>query len=325
METVRQKSVRHYPQGVAGTCAGMVSTFALYPLDLLQVRYQVHNRKDGQQYNSIRGGMRTIISQSGARGLYQGLSPALLCSGVSVGLYFYLYDWLKDWTLSKSNKKESFDTHLICGLEAGMLTSVLTNPIWLVKTRLQLQGTEAGGLRHKPYSGVSNALITIYREEGPRALYRGMVPSLMLCSQTAIQLMVYEWLRSTLCESEGSGSLGSKSPNLNSMHFLAMGAVSKAFASVLTTPTQVVKARLQKRAASGESMGLMAVVKRLWISEGFRGFTKGAITNAVRVAPGSGVMFLTYETVLKAIQGSTDAATAKREDDLHKKSTHHLA
>lgn len=86
-------------------------------------------------------------------------------------------------------------------------------------------------------------------------------------------------------------------------------------ASTVTYPLQVVKSRLQQRAESLEltSSGDFRVVKRdyggvastitkMWQHEGAAGFFKGVIPNALRVAPGSAITFLVYESVLDFFQ-----------------------
>ncbi|RXH75077.1 hypothetical protein DVH24_029798, partial [Malus domestica] len=82
--------------------------------------------------------------------------------------------------------------HLASATEAGALVSLCTNPIWLVKTRLQLQTPLH---QTRPYSGFYDALRTIIREEGWAALYKGLLPSLFLVSHGAIQFTAYEELR----------------------------------------------------------------------------------------------------------------------------------
>lgn len=61
-------------------------------------------------------------------------------------------------------------THFIV---VGIVTSTATNPIWVIKTRLQLQG--ANGLRK--YSGSVDCLLKIIRQEGVGGLYKGMSAS----------------------------------------------------------------------------------------------------------------------------------------------------
>jgi solute carrier family 25 folate transporter 32 len=70
--------------------------------------------------------------------------------------------------------------HLLSAAEAGSVVCVLTNPVWLVKTRLQLQGPAHG--THQPYTGFYDALRSILKEEGWRGLYKGLGPGLVLVS-----------------------------------------------------------------------------------------------------------------------------------------------
>lgn len=60
---------------------------------------------------------------------------------------------------------------MVAAAEAGILTLVMTNPIWVVKTRLCLQyGNDCEP--HNQYKGMIDALAKIYRAEGIRGLYR---------------------------------------------------------------------------------------------------------------------------------------------------------
>lgn len=59
---------------------------------------------------------------------------------------------------------------MIAAAEAGILTLVMTNPIWVVKTRLCLQ--YGGDTPQTRYNGMLDALAKIYRQEGVRGLYR---------------------------------------------------------------------------------------------------------------------------------------------------------
>jgi solute carrier family 25 folate transporter 32 len=96
-----------------------------------------------------------------------------------------------------------------------------------------------------------------------------------------------------------------------SLGYLTIGAISKIVASTVTYPFQVIKSRMQQpsnsieltptgdvRVVQRDYKGLLRTVQKIWHMEGIFGFFKGAIPNAVRVAPSAAVTFLVYETVM---------------------------
>lgn len=66
--------------------------------------------------------------------------------------------------------------HMVAAAQAGVLTLVMTNPIWVVKTRLCLQYDTAGVVPlakdSSKYGGMVDALSKIYKYEGIRGLYK---------------------------------------------------------------------------------------------------------------------------------------------------------
>jgi solute carrier family 25 folate transporter 32 len=128
---------------VAGSSGGIVSTLILHPLDLLKIRFAVNNGKaikDRPKYFGIKHAFKTVISQEGFKGLYKGVVPNLVGSTSSWGLYFLFYDGIKSRMKNGDpNVQLSTSSNLIASSSAGVLTLTLTNPIWVVKTRLCLQ------------------------------------------------------------------------------------------------------------------------------------------------------------------------------------------
>ncbi|KAK1296141.1 hypothetical protein QJS10_CPB15g02022 [Acorus calamus] len=134
----------------------------------------------------------SVRGSKGFRGLYAGFYPAVFGSTVSWGLYFFFYNRAKQRYSKHSGEELSPGLHLASAAEGGALVCLFTNPIWLVKTRLQLQTPLH---QNRTYSGFSDALRTILKEEGWHALYKGLGPGLLLVSHGAIQFTVYEELR----------------------------------------------------------------------------------------------------------------------------------
>ena len=189
---------------IAGITAGASSTIAFQPLDVIKTRLQVQDEVDAsrRRYAGFARGVRKIVADEGVRGLYAGTTPAVIGSAVSWGAYFTCYNAArrrygaargeggKDFELSA---RENF----YAATEAGMVTTVLTNPIWVIKTRMQLQragtlASGAGAAAEPPYSSFIDALARIAAKEGLGGLYKGLVPSLVLVSHGSIQFVAYE-------------------------------------------------------------------------------------------------------------------------------------
>ena len=90
--------------------------------------------------------------------------------------------------------KKSCKTWIILLLFLGILTLSVTNPIWVVKTRLCLPDTPSVP-SHMRYSGLRDGLYKLYTHEGLKGLYKGFVPGLFGTSHGAIQFMIYEELK----------------------------------------------------------------------------------------------------------------------------------
>ncbi|CAN1813998.1 Folate transporter 1, chloroplastic [Linum perenne] len=271
----KSESNWQWENAAAGAVAGFATVAATHPLDVVRTRFQVN---DGRlsvlpTYRNTGHAIVTIARLEGLKGLYAGMSPAVLGSTVAWGLYFLFYSRAKERYSKNKNQSLSPLYHLASAAEAGGLVCLCTNPIWLVKTRLQLQTN-----RHqsRPYSGLYDAFKTIMREEGWRALYKGLGPGLFL----------------------------------NSADYALLGASSKLSAILLTHPFQVVRARLQQRPGvdgTQRYINSFHVVKETFRFEGFRGFYKGITPTILKSLPTSAITFLVYENVLKFLKlASTD-------------------
>lgn len=324
----KQKSVEAIAPLLAGLSGGIVSTVLLYPLDLIKVRLQVNedhlSHVPGANHSrrlTARQAVRGIIRHEGFLGLYQGLTPAVAGNALSWGGYFFIYEGMKrNYAQYKYESKESnqpftsWESFVMACISGACMVG-LTNPIWLIKTRMQLQMKRTAQERNMkpPYRSTAHAFTTILREEGPMALYKGAGPALMLVSHGGIQFVVYEFLKRHFHLSRAEHIPQQPvTERLNlSAGYLTMGAISKIVASTATYPLQVIKSRLQQRSESLEltSTGDVRVVKRQYRGflgatrrilkkEGILGFFKGCIPSTIRVAPGAAVTFVVYETVM---------------------------
>ncbi|CAJ2635674.1 unnamed protein product [Trifolium pratense] len=296
-----------WENATAGAAAGFATVAVMHPLDVVRTRFQVNDGRPSHlpSYKNTAHAIFTITRTEGLRGLYAGFLPGVLGSTISWGLYFFFYDKAKQRYARSREEKLSPGLHLASAAEAGALVCLCTNPVWVVKTRLQLQTPLH---QTRPYSGLYDAFRTIMREEGFSALYRGIVPGLFLVSHGAIQFTAYEELRKTIIDLKSKRSeTQHQNPDqlLNSVDYAVLGATSKVAAILLTYPFQVIRSRLQQRPGGDgipRYMDSWHVVKQTARFESVRGFYKGITPNLLKNVPASSITFIVYENVLKLLK-----------------------
>ncbi|KAG2284665.1 hypothetical protein Bca52824_055885 [Brassica carinata] len=292
-----------WENATAGAVAGFATVAAMHPLDVVRTRFQVNDGRGLSAlptYKNTAHAVFTIARLEGLRGLYAGFFPAVIGSTLSWSLYFFFE---RD-TLEAGTMRNSPSLHLASAAEAGALVCLCTNPIWLVKTRLQLQTPLH---QTPPYSGLLDAFRTIMKEEGPRALFKGIVPGLVLVSHGAIQFTAYEELRKVIVDLKENRRKSESTPDnlLNSADYAALGGSSKVAAVLLTYPFQVIRARLQQRPSTNgipRYIDSLHVIRETARFEGLRGFYRGLTANLLKNVPASSITFIVYENVLKLLK-----------------------
>jgi len=174
--------------------------------------------------------MRVILHEEGVRSFWKGISPTLLGLLATWGFYFPCYEEMKR-ILGKRDGYSSdvVSVNMCSAVVAGAGSAMITAPIWLVRTRLQIQGDASGQLT-KPYKGVLDAFVRIPREEGLRHLWNGLGPSLIGLVHVGVQLPLYEKLKQLFTEHQS----GKKEASV--MELMAASSLSKIVASCVAYP-----------------------------------------------------------------------------------------
>lgn len=282
---------------MAGLAGGSLATLTLHPLDLLKTRQSVHgngaDKKARETYSSLGRAVRTIVAQEGGlRGLYAGVGANVLVSGSSWGIYFTSYGAIKNVLVggaASSGRPLRTSEQIIAAFGAGTVTTLLSNPLSVVRTRMVLRDA-----RDKRLTGVIGALKSITKEEGVRGLYKGVFPSLLGVSHGAIQLLAYEKIK------EGIRSWKNKD-ELDFCETLAACATSKVIAAIQTYPCQNVRACQQAAVgATNAQTGALAILKR----EGVRGLYRGLGPYLLHVVPNVCLVFMVYEAIVGPSTGT---------------------
>jgi solute carrier family 25 folate transporter 32 len=280
---------------LSGCAAGAMAAVFTAPLDLVKTRQQVTHRHSAT-HASIASTTRHIWSQEGLRGFFRGLYPTLFSLVPTWAIYFTVYQSLKS-TLAEQQlvAPDTVRQHLLAAMGAGVTTNVCTNPLWVIKTRMQTQTMDGQTAR---YFGIVSSLRTVAREEGLKGLYRGLFPSLLGVAHVCVQFPLYEKFKSYFAARDNIAA-----EQLSLAQLVMASSGSKMIASMAAYPHELVRARLQVAHRhqhphlGGAHPTLFTVIKHTWHKEGIRGFYRGMFTNLLRVTPACAITFTTYELI----------------------------
>lgn len=225
--------------------------------------------------------------------LYRGLTPNLVGNSLSWASFFFFKSRFERAIAAWHGREQPTPTdYFIASGLAGMSTSVLTNPLWVIKTRMLSSDRGAKGAYPSMLAGAR----TIYRTEGLRGFYRGLGVSLFGVSHGAVQFAMYEPAKRLYFTQRRQQ--GINDGRMTTEATIVISSCAKLVAGAVTYPYQVLRTRLQNYQADERfGKGFRGVVKRVWKEEGVRGFYRGLVPGVVRVMPATWVTFLVYENV----------------------------
>ncbi|KAK4604370.1 hypothetical protein RGQ29_012753 [Quercus rubra] len=181
---------------IAGAVAGVSSTLATYPLELLKTRLTVQRGV----YKNLLDALIKIVQEEGPAELYRGLTPSVIGVIPYAATNYYAYDTLRK-AYKKAFKKEEIGSimTLLIGSAAGAISSTATFPLEVARKHMQA----AGAINGRQYQSMLHALVSIFENEGLPGLYRGLGPSCVkLVPAAGISFMCYEACKRILVEEE---------------------------------------------------------------------------------------------------------------------------
>lgn len=334
---------------ISGALAGFASGIVTCPLDVIKTKLQAQGSfanpglkqggpPPGVIYRGMVGTARTIIRQDGLRGMYRGLGPMLFGYLPTWAVYMAVYDSSREYFFQHgyNDEQHKWIARVYASITAGACSTLATNPIWVIKTRLMSQVSRSGsdGVRTPwHYTSTFDAARKMYRSEGVAAFYSGLTPALLGLTHVAIQFPLYEYFKQRFTGLElGVSPAETGSEGKNTVGILAATFLSKVSATCATYPHEVLRTRLQTQqrhhypepgsngvSTSRHSQALGSAGKRIGNSdgtayqpryrgvipackvilreEGWRAFYNGMGTNLVRAVPSAMVTMISFETV----------------------------
>lgn len=253
--------------------------------------------------------LKHIVQTEGSRALFKGLGPNIVGVAPSRAIYFCAYSKTKN-TLNAVSiiPANSPLVHILSASCAGFASSTATNPIWFIKTRMQLDSNANGRMT------VGQCVRRIYESQGVRGFYKGITASYVGISETVIHFVIYEALKkklhelrqsspATLAAHGGGERVGKTSRDF--LEFMAAGATSKTIASVVAYPHEVARTRLREE--GNKYRNFWQTVLTVWKEEGKAGLYRGLGTQLVRQIPNTAIMMATYEAVVYVLTNPASA------------------
>uniref|UniRef100_F7D551 Solute carrier family 25 (pyrimidine nucleotide carrier), member 36 n=1 Tax=Xenopus tropicalis TaxID=8364 RepID=F7D551_XENTR len=295
-------------------CGGTVGAILTCPLEVVKTRLQsssvtlyiseVHlNTVNGASVNRVARVspgplhcLKVILQKEGPRSLFRGLGPNLVGVAPSRAIYFAAYSSCKE-RLNHVFAADSTQVHMISAGAAGFTAITATNPIWLIKTRLQLDARNRGERRMSAFECIRK----VYKTDGLKGFYRGMSASYAGISETVIHFVIYESIKRKLLEQKIADEDESVKEPSDFVGLMLAAATSKTCATSIAYPHEVVRTRLREEGTKYRAFfqTLSLVVKE----EGYGALYRGLTTHLVRQIPNTAIMMSTYEVVVYLLNG----------------------
>lgn len=175
------ESVRHFfpaigpnPDGlkalVAGACSSLASVTITIPIEIVSQRLMVQDGSINQyNYTGPFHAVSQILKTEGMRGLYRGWGAALISYAPSNAIWWATYHATRSELLPSFQGSSPMLLNAVCSTCAATAAVLLTNPLDVAKTRLQVMKHE-GVARANLFS----ILMDLFKKEGFRGLTRGV-------------------------------------------------------------------------------------------------------------------------------------------------------
>lgn len=281
-----------------GSIAGCVGATVVYPIDLVKTRMQAQKHK--ALYDNSIDCFKKIIKNEGFKGLYSGLAAQLVGVAPEKAIKLTVNDLIRGIGTDEFGKI-TMGWEVLAGSSAGACQVIFTNPLEIVKIRLQMQGGQKnkilapGEIPHKHLSAGQ-----IVKQLGIKGLYKGASACLLRdVPFSAIYFPTYANIKKHVFNFDPEDV--NKKHNLSTLELLVSGAMAGAPAAFFTTPADVIKTRLQmeRKATDVKYTGIALAFKHILMEEGFTAFFKGSLARVFRSSPQFGFTLASYELLQK--------------------------
>ncbi|MEW5306128.1 MAG: hypothetical protein WDW36_008618 [Sanguina aurantia] len=260
------------------------ATACTNPLDVIKTRMQLHGMKlaTGVRTPNMVHTAAVMIREEGMRSMYKGLPAALTRSALYGGIRLGLYGPIKELLAGQECRKLNLWDKIVAGSLSGGIAAVVTSPLELIKTRLQVKGgahvTSAAIVKH------------VVATEGIVGLWRGAVPGMVRAAAlTASQCATYDEVKRMILTATGwKDDFGTH---------VACSMVTGLVVTTVTNPIDVIKTLVFVSGTRFKTP--MEAAAFVWAKDGLPGFFKGWTAYYARLGPQTVITFVIAEWLRK--------------------------
>ncbi|OWZ23399.1 Mitochondrial Carrier (MC) protein [Phytophthora megakarya] len=333
---------------VAGVVSGCVTRSCTSPLDVLKIVIQVNGPSGATEAvaatssasvstpstlmtaraiasqpsasSAITRTVRELYALDGVRAFWRGNSAGCCRLGPYAGLKFYMYDSLQARFAREGHELSNWQ-RAMCGAVAGLIATMGTYPLEVVRTRMISQ-TTVPAAANSEIRGVLQGVKLILEREGLRGLYRGGWSGVAgAIPFEGVQFGCYEYMKLTAIRHQWPAYRWPEGKTeMDGLDYFVCGSVAGAIAQTVAYPFDTVKKRLQSQqvhlnasvvgplSAEGGNpstlyyRGMVDCFRKVIRDEGPLALYRGTGPNLARIVPYAAVMFSTYETTKKTLR-----------------------
>eukprot|EP00981_Chlorochromonas_danica_P000690 scaffold147_cov164-Ochromonas_danica.AAC.7 len=266
----------------SGGLANAIASAILNPIDVVKTRLQALSpTANPHTIIRIRPIIQSIWRESGVIGLWKpglaaSMSREMLNSGPRAGFYVPIRDSLQDLR-GESADSQSWSTKLLAALTTGIIGSLTSNPIDVIKIRMMVDT--------RKYPSILLSAYRIMSQEGIIGFYKGVAPSTLRGKPSLLLIPPTTLLAGTV----RMFNISSESWLLHVTCSMITGLV----AATVAAPFDLLKTRAMNTANANES--LLGLGRRVVEEEGALVLFRGWLPAYLRLGPHAIICFPVFE------------------------------
>ena len=276
-----------FKQILCGGAAGTIARSTVAPIDRIKILMQTaHVQNKSHLYGTMGQTIRYVLKTEGIKGLWRGNLTNCIRVAPHSATQFVTYDKIKVYLIGSSDGKLNTAQRLTAGSLSGVAAATVTQPLDVIRIRLQTDSEVKGK--------IMLAVRNMYNEGGLLAFYKGYTPAVLsLAPFIAVNFATFDTLKTWYYGSQkfSKEELRGRNP----LVVLTLAAMAGIFAQTICYPLDTVRRRMQLKGRTypNTAMAFYTIAK----DEGFLGFYRGMVPNALKVMPNNALRFAVYETL----------------------------